>query len=286
MGPSFSASYDFYPYSKLRNPSTEPINGERNFEQDLEIRIATLNIRANYPTVLSPNRTFLIHEISFDRFDIDYNNWNTEQAGTESQPENVFAIKYNLLLRHMLTQKWSLMAFIVPGLASDFESKISFDDFTFETAVVFIRQYSERLSWGIGLAYSRFFGEPLPMPVLALEWNNGSNMKSSIIIPVSLEYWYRMIPALDLGFIVGVQGNQYHGNPDKYLVDNPQLRYSVTTVGPAANIRLKPWFKFRFDAGFNFLRRFEFFDGNEKARSLNLENAGFVRIGLQLEAGE
>ena len=111
-------------------------------------------------------------------------------------------------------------------------------------------------------------------------------MKSSIIFPVSLEFWYRMNPVVDLGFIAGVQGNQYHGNPDKYIVDNPQLRYSVTTVGPAANIRLHKLFKFRVDAGFNFLRRFEFFDGNDKARSLNLENAGFVRIGLQLGAGD
>ena len=40
--PSFSVAYDTYPYSKLTNPGTDLVNGQRNFEQDLEIRVATL----------------------------------------------------------------------------------------------------------------------------------------------------------------------------------------------------------------------------------------------------
>lgn len=282
MGPSLSLSYDFYPYTGLLNPNTEPINGDRNFEQDLEIRIATLNVRANYPVVLKQNRTYLINELLFDRFDLDYTKWNKEQAGGGPKPEHVYAIKYSLMLRHILSQKWYYMAFIVPGLASDFKGKLTFDDFSFEAAVVFVRQFSSNTGLGFGLAYSRFFGEPFPMPVLALEWNNGSNLKSSIILPVSLELWYAMSNIIELGFVGGVQGNQYHGDPELYGVGNPQMRYSVTTLGPAVNIGLGKLVKIRFDAGINLFRRFEFYNDDEKVRSYNLKNAGFVRIGLKI----
>ena len=40
-GPSFSASYDFYPYSNLADPDAG------TFFEDLEIRVATLKLNAS-----------------------------------------------------------------------------------------------------------------------------------------------------------------------------------------------------------------------------------------------
>jgi len=280
--PSFSVSYDFFPYSDLANPDKEPINGNRNFEQDLHIRIATLRLKAGYGFTLTKDKTFLTNEFIFDRFDLDYKNWNEDQAGTKAQPAHVYALKYNLMFKHFFSQKWYILAFVTPGLASDFRTAVSWDDVSFESAIVFVRNFNPKFAAGIGLAYSRQFGEPLPIPVIALEWNNGKNMKSSIIFPVSFDFWYRINKNIDLGLVLGGDGNQYHGDPDKYGVDNPQLRYSTFTLGPSIKLRLMPFMSINVDGGYTFLRRFEFYDGNTKSRTLDLKNASFVRIGFSI----
>jgi len=276
-GPSFSASYDFFPYMKLSDPDT---SGGAAFLKDGEIRVATLNLRASYPLVFSQGRTVLINEIAYQRFDLDFQKW---QEGA-TRPEHVYAVEYNLMVQHVLSKKWTLLGFLTPGLASDFKADISSDDFTIQAVLVFIRQYSQKLSIGYGAAYANTFGEPFPLPILALEWNNGKNMKLSTILPVSSEFWYRANPLLDLGLSLKVAGNQYRGDPDIYNVSIPMMRYSVGTFGPSIKFRFSKGMSIGIDSGITFLRRFEFFD-NEKKKEVNdytLKNTVFVRFNLQI----
>ncbi|MFC2133754.1 DUF6268 family outer membrane beta-barrel protein [Bacteroidota bacterium] len=281
MGSPFSVGYTYFPYANLANPNTEPINGERNFEQDLEIKLAAFRIQAAYPFVLTPEKTLFITGIAYDRLDISYKNWNTVQGGSNKITQ-AQSIELNLMLMHQLSPSWSLLAFVTPGLASDFEGKLAWEDFSYEGAIVFIHKFSDYFSLGGGFAYSRQFGEPYPLPVIALEWNNGSNLKASAILPVSMELWYLMSNSIELGLVFAGDGNQYHGDPNSYEPDNPQLRYSLLTLGPAALIKLTNWLNMRIDGGFTLLRRFEFFDGDNEEASLDLKNVGFVKVGFEL----
>ena len=274
--PSFSASYDFYPYSNIKEPDPG------TFQEDLQVRVATIKIKASYPNPIS-QKTFLMHEILYDRFDMDYKNWDEIQGGREIPHGH--AVKYNLMIMYTFSDNWSLLAFITPGLASDFAAKLSTDDFTIETALIFIYKFSPKFSLGGGLAYSRQFGEPLPLPVLVLDWNNGSNMKARAILPANLEIWYMWNPRFELGLVLSGDGNEYHGDPGRYGGDNPKMKYSVFTMGPSLKYRLNESWSFLIDGGYTFQRRFEFTNeigSTEVEEILDLENAGYVRIGFQL----
>jgi len=271
LGPSFSASYDLFPYSNLAKPE------KGTLEEDLKIRIANLKLKTSYPQALS-QETFLMHEISYDRFDMDYQKW---QGG--SKIEHGEAIKYNLMIMHTLSEKWSLLAFLTPGLASDFKASLSTDDFTIETAIVFIRKYSESFSVGYGLAYSRQFGEPFPIPILALEWNNGANLKASAILPASFELWYMMHKRVDLGLVLTGDGNEYHGDPRIFGGTEPKMKYSVVNIGPSVKLRLTDWLNMNLDAGYTLFRLFEFTNENPDTKEeYNLDNNAFVRLGFQI----
>jgi hypothetical protein len=52
---SFSASYDFFPFSKLTDP------GPGTFEQDLEVRVATFYAEFVTPSVYSEGRMVLVN---------------------------------------------------------------------------------------------------------------------------------------------------------------------------------------------------------------------------------
>jgi len=274
--PSFTASYDFYPFSNLKDPDIG------TFQKDLQVRVTTIKIKASYPNPIS-QKTFLMHEILYDRFDMDYKNWDQTQGGREIPHGH--AIKYNLMIMYTLSQNWSLLAFITPGLASDFAAKLSTDDFTIEAVAVLIYKFSQKFSLGGGLAYSRQLGEPLPLPILALDWNNGSNMRARAILPANFEFWYMMNPRFELGLILGGDGNEYHGDPNRYGGDNPKLKYSVFTFGPSLKYRLNESWSFLIDGGYTFQRRFEFTNeiGDlEVEDNYDLKNAAYIRIGFQL----
>lgn len=274
-GPTFSASYDFYPYSKLADPDAGTLL------ENLEVRATTIKVKASYPRPLS-QVTFLINEILYDRFDMDYKNWD-ESAGAEIP--HAHAIRYNLMVMKVLSTKWSMLASIMPGLASDFRADLSTDDFTIEAALVFILKYSYKFSLGFGLAYSRQFGEPFPVPVLALDWNNGSTMRANAILPASFEFWYAMSPRFELGLVLSGDGNEYHGDPDRYGGDNPKMKYSTLTFGPSLKYRFTETLSVLVDGGYTFLRRFEFTNeigDTELKETLDLENAAYVRIGFQI----
>ena len=273
-GPSFSVSYSYFPHEEFDDPEVELL-------KDVEVGITRLNFSASFPQVFSQGRTVLVHEISYRRDEIDYKNWGAE-LGEEPDMKHLHAIQYTLTLRHGLSQKWYMLAMVTPGLASDFEADISSDDLTSETAVVFVRQFSERWSLGFGAAISNQFGEPLPLPVLAYEWSNGSNLRANGILPGTLEFWYLPNPKLELGLAVGGDGNQYHGDPDIYGVDNPLMRFSDITVAPSARIHLSKAVHLNVEGGFVPFRRFELYDGDEKQISYDLKPGGFIKAGFRI----
>ncbi len=278
-GPSFSVSYDVFPFSKLADPDPQPVNGQRNFTQDLEIRVATFSVNLSAPMVLSGGKTVLVNQLSYHRFDLDYNNWDNQQGG--NRIENVQGAEYGFTLVRQLSRKWNLTAVVTPGFHSDFQDDLSYDDFNFQSAVIFGRRYSENFSLGFGFAYSLKFGQPLPLPFLTLQWTDGSSSRVDLLLPAYAEFWYLHGPKVEIGLAARVQGSRYHGSPARYLVENPQMRYSVGTAGPSVKLNLSGGLRVVVDGGVTFLRRFEFFDGDNEQASLNLRQRAFVKVGVQ-----
>jgi hypothetical protein len=268
--PSFSVSYDLFPYQNFTDPPAGLDNAE--------ILSFGITAKAAYPIIFSQGKTVLINEIYYQRREFNYKHF----PGPDPAIDDIHAANYTLMLQHVLSQKWSMLLIVTPGVASDFEGDVVKEDFNFQTVAVFIRQISESLSMGLGAAYSTQFGEPFPLPILAIDWNNGKNLLWKTILPVSSELWYQQSEKVQLGLVLAVEGNNYHGDPDIYGVGDPQMRYSVVTVGPSARLRLSNWLQLQVDGGLIGYHRFEFFDGDDEVASFNLKPFAFGRIGLSI----
>ena len=72
----------------------------------------------------------------------------------------------------------------------------------------------------------------------ALGWSRSCRSLSwNAILPVSSEFWYQSSEKLQLGLVLGLDGNDYHGDPDIFSATDPQLRYSVVTLGTSLPLR-------------------------------------------------
>ena len=270
-GPSGSISYDFLPYQGI----DEPIELEDGTTvDDAQVRLSKLRTTFTYAVVFSEGRTVMVNEISYQLIEFKYRK-------TTSLLERLHSVRYTLMLQHRLSEKWSVLALGTPSLASDLKGEVSVDDFSFQVAAVFIRHLSERLSIGLGAAYSTQFGSAVPLPVLTFDWNNGENLTAKAILPTSIEFWYSPSQRVDLGLLVFGDGNNFRFDPDTYQVANPELRYTMLTVGPTAKINLSKHVCLNVEAGIIGLHRFEFYDGDNEIVSNDLKPSQYFRLGLQ-----
>jgi len=264
-----SFGYETFPHVKL----ADPIAGA----EDFEIQTSSWNVGAAFPLAFAKGKIMVLNQINYKRVDFSYRNF---PGGTEI--EQAQSIKYTSFLIDSLSQKWKMVAVVTPGLASDFEGDVSSDDFTLEVIFGFIRKYRKNLQLGFGLAYTRDFGRPIPLPFLYFDWNNGANLSANGIVPTNMGLTYKLNPKIDLGLAVTIGGNRYHGDPDKYGVDNPQMEYSEGTISPTAQLHLSKWLHLNIEGGFAFYRNFEFLDGDKSVESYDLKQTGYLRTRLVL----
>jgi len=273
-GLSGSISYDFLPYQDFDEPIVRDVTeGDTTFYDNPQVQLQKLRATLSYPLIFSEGRTVLANELSYQLIDFKYRRLVTPV-------ERVHSASYTLMLQHRMSHEWSVWALATPSMASDLQDEVSADDFHFQAAVVGIRHFSERFSFGFGAAYSTQFGSAVPMPVLAFDWNNGKNLMAKAILPVSFEFWYRPGPRLDLGLILSGDGNNFNADPDIYDAISPELRYTMMTLGPAAKIKLFDQVLLNIQAGAIILHRFEFFDKDIEVASYDLKPSQYVRIGV------
>jgi hypothetical protein len=82
---------------------------------------------------------------------------------------------------------------------------------------------------------------------------------------------------IDAGLRASIGGNRYHGDPDRFGVDNPQMKYSLTTVGPKVQIHFTERLHLNLEGGYTIFRNFSFFDGPTEASNFDMENAFCLR---------
>ena len=273
-GPTFTVTYDLLPYQEFDEPIIDNVAGtDTTYLDNPRVQLRKLKGSLTYPVVFSGGRTVLVNDFAYQLIEFEY-------RGLDYPLERLQAASYTLMLQHRLSPGWSVWALATPTLASDLQAEISEDDFNFQAAAIFIRHFSDRLSLGFGAAYTTQFGSGEVVPVLAFDWNNGKNLMARGIIPTSLEFWYRPGPRVDLGLVVSGDGNNFRGDPDIYQVQNPEVRYTMLTVGPAVRISLAPFIRLNMEGGIIGFHRFEFFDGDTESSSHDLKPSQYARIGV------
>lgn len=275
-GPTFTISMDYMPYQGFKDKLLDSVvvaTGDSVYFDDPLVQLNKIRGSFTYPLVFAEGRTVLVNDFTYQLIEFKYRDFRHALSRLQSAA-------YTLMLQRRLSQKWSGWILGTISLASDLKAEVSGDDFNAQTAIIFIRHFSERFSLGAGAAYSTQFGDAALIPILAFDWNNGSNLLAKAIIPVSFEFWYRPCKKADIGLLISGDGNNFRGDPRIYEVLNPELRYTMMTVGPAAKIYLNKWATLNIEGGIIGLHRFEFFDGNTEHGSYDLDPDYYIRTGF------
>ncbi len=269
-----SVGYNEFPFVRL----ADPVSGA----EDMEIQTQVKTVGAAFPLMFQDGKIMILNQLSYRNVAFQYKNLGSE-ADIAYNLDRAISINYTAFMLDSLSEKWTMVAVLIPGLASDFKAdKLTGDDFTLQAIFGYIRKYSKQFQLGLGLAYMRDFGRPLPMPFIYFDWNNGAKLSASGLVPMDMTAVYKLHPMIDLMLAFRVFGDRHHGDPDIFSVDNPQLEYSEGTLSPSVNIHVKQWLHIGFEAGYAAYRNLRFLDGDEEAGSYDLEKTAYYRVNLVL----
>ncbi|HET7824963.1 MAG TPA: DUF6268 family outer membrane beta-barrel protein [Anaeromyxobacter sp.] len=268
--PSVSAGSTFFPYRTLQRAGT----GERIGE----VRVTTQQVSASRPIVANEGRTRLDVSLSYQRLQFDYRDMTHPLDSAQSVAATAF-------LRQRLTDTWGLILVAAPGYADDFKGKASLDAVTLTFVGAGTYRFSDRLEVGVGVALQNVFGEPLPMPVAAVDWTITDRLWLKSILPVNAELTWLALDRLGLRAALLASGGNYHGSEGVYGVTNPQLNYSAVMADLGARWFVLPYLHLTVHGGYTLFRRFEFSESRRPVPGGKFELANGMVYGVDVGLG-
>jgi D-alanyl-D-alanine carboxypeptidase len=268
--PSASAGYTFFPYRTLERSGT----GERIGK----VRVTSQQVSASRPIVANEGRTRLDVSVAYQRLQFDYRDMTHPLDSAQ-------AVSATAFLRQRLTDSWGLILVAAPGYADDFKGRASLDAVTLTFVGAGSYRFSDRLEVGLGVAVQNVFGEPLPMPVAAVEWTIADGLWLKSILPINAELTWLPIDRVGLRAALLASGGNYHGSESVYGVNNPQLNYSAVAADLGARWFILPSLHLTIHGGYTLYRRFEFSEGRHRVPGGEYELANGMVYGIDLGVG-
>ena len=118
----------FYPQAEIKDNA-----------QNSSIAIIEHAAFINIPFVLKNKKTIIINGLGYSWLEINGENTPT----IIDQGKQLHAIYYQMIIAHKINEKWSLIANLKPTLATDFEEKLSFDDFVLQGGILTTRRINK-----------------------------------------------------------------------------------------------------------------------------------------------
>jgi hypothetical protein len=268
--PSVSVDFTLFPYRTLRSVDTDERVGE--------VRIMTQQASVAYPIVANEGRTSLQLSVAYQRMQFDYRDL--------AHPlQSVHEVNITAFLRQRLGERWGLILVAAPGYADDLEGPASLYAVSSTLVAAGSYRFNDDFELGFGAAIQDAFGEPLPLPVAAVDWRISDRLWLQSILPVNAELTWLPVDALGLRASLHVRGSNYHGAEGIYGVRNPQLNYSAGTAELGARWYILPFLHLTAHGGYTVFRRFEFSDGREPVPGGEYELRNGMVYGIALGVG-
>jgi len=257
--------YANYPTSEIKKDSG---NQEISFQE--------FGAFVNFPKKLKNNKTVLVNGFGYGFVEASLDN-----PLFLSNEKKLQTLYYQLTLLHQWNEKWNFIVNLKPTLASDFEGKLSSDDFVFQGAVTATRKFSSTFKIGGGLAYSARFGSPQLIPLVNFHYKNNKH-EVNALLPINAKYTYSLLPSEKLE--LGIKYNLNGGNFNVHSADNTidKINYSRANFGVLANYQLTKILRLEAFGGLSAGRKYSLIDTDDTTYDFDSKSAPFFSVGIVL----
>jgi len=273
----------FKPLEEFNLASVSYTNyGESKFvkgDYEGKVEFSEVRVALSYPKVFKNKKTVLINGIEFTNLK------PTFSGGINESPvsRNFYSIAYNLALVNPLGKKgWRYTIGLKPTIASDFEEKISTEDFTLQALAMFSKRANAHFKYGFGVSYNTRFGKKQVMPLVQLIYKK-NNWEAKAFLPAYVSQFYHFKTS-KLGLSINVNGNNYNFNNTiaPTGLDLDKLLYSRINIGPEFEIKLMKRLRLNLSGGIAVANKLDWLNGDgDSELDLSPESKTFFKVGLK-----
>lgn len=259
--------YANYPTSQIKNNSG---NQEISFQE--------FGAFVNFPKKFKDNKTVLVNGVGYGFVASSLDNLFFSSNESEKKLQSFY---YQLALLHQWNEKWNFVVNLKPTLASDFEGKLSSDDFIFQGGVTATRKFSPTFKIGGGLAYSARLGSPQLIPLINFHYKNNKH-EINALLPINAKYTYSLLPnkKLDLGVKYNRNGANFNVHSANNSID--KINYSRANFGVIANYQLTKTLRLETFGGLSTSRKYSLINTDNTTYDFDSESAPFFSVGIVL----
>jgi hypothetical protein len=257
-------------------------------EDEIRATAHTTTLKLAVPVFLGGRGTVLVNFLTLRSLSQSYEVPPT--AGDVFRPDDLFTVKYGLVLRRELSERWSVAVLGQPAILSDFQD-VGGDHFSLRAGFLFERVVSPRFTWAFGAGYSDDYGEAQALPVVRIDWRPDRRWRIRLDAPQAAEIWWGPGDRWRLGAAGRATGGHFRVGEEYVFRDgrstkDGRVKYSIVNVGPAAAARLGGPLVLTLNAGWSVYRRYEVFDRDDRALlDSRFESSLFVKTTLGVEVG-
>lgn len=275
--PTMSQEFQLAGFSFTRFPGVDIVDSPLN--QAVEVN--EYNFFLNLPKRLKNEKTTMIHGLQYRLVNTFID--NDLNLGLDGQ--DLHLIGYRLTVLHQLANKWSVLVSLNPTLSSTFNTALEGDDFLFNGTLQFVKQKSDRLTYGGGIAFTSRFGEPILIPTLQLKLSS-ENGKLEVFLPRRIAY-DRYFGKFTAGLHVAASGSRYNVNYTRTNFLNAtepvdKLAYTRIVFGPSLGYRIGKVIQLQASGGITVARRVELQGDAFNDENYDITNGPFFQFGIAI----
>lgn len=235
------------------------------------------------PAIKLGKRTTLSNGLYYKMAGYNFEGVHTDWNGL---PDQLHDIRYSLIIRHHLSQRWTLV--VTPRLSArgNFKEGLSSDDLFPGVTALGLCTTSGLVRWGIGATYNNDFNHNAILPVAALYYTT-ERIRLNIMFPNNGQLIFTPSKKFEYGLSFNIEPGIFHVND--ITIGNNGVKYLRTLnvlVSPTAayNLAGNIWLSAR--AGFVLVRNYDLWDKDYEAKQDVMENnfdpAPFASIGISM----
>lgn len=237
---------------------------------------------------LKIGKTSVFSNLNYRMMDFNYNDNSIEDP---NRIERIQEIKSVIIIRHPISNKWSILGIAMPTVASNFKKPVSFDDLILDGILGLSKKFGteSNLEIGLGVHVLHSFGETLVTPGISIDYQSTNNKWLAQFYWPRLNVLYNVSPNTQIGLAGSIDWTRF--NLKNYKGYNGKevdyAQFSTIHGGLQIHQRLAGNIWLQAQAGMGTFNRYELFDTNQKTvHDFSVSTMAYGKVAITYRIGK
>lgn len=250
--------------------------------QDTKFQLNTYDAWLPLPPV-TIGKTTIFSNLNYRLMDFNYDNNSTDDP---NHIQKIQETKSVIIVRRPVTTRWSILGIIMPTLASDTKTKISFDDFYMDGILGVSRRFGPHsnleIDLGVHVMYS--YGETIVTPGISIDYRSTDDKWLAQFYWPRLNVLYSITPRTQVGFAGSIDWTRFNLKNYTHKQENKEVDYaqfSTVHFGLQAHQQVFKGLTLQVQAGMGLINSYELYDSNQKSiNKYSVSSLPYTKISL------